>query len=376
MVEKLRVRNVDNLNEQANTMRPDVARALSALVNWVQKDALPMWLDGGRNIAGGGWFSSSLSREGRPQVGASIQLVAQAQMLYLLARAEHVGWINGRRKMARELIDFAGRHGTLPCRSDGYVRSLEAPSVVLDSRYDPLDHAWFVIANTACFAAFGEMSDLRRAYNILDWLHIHFVDGVTWKGIDQKTEAPPELYRQMLRAFLYLAEITQKPAWHKRAKTLLKHCSEIFFLPTISPVSTAHVIPELEWREQLSWVRVLCRAERVLGVGLTSAEVFFRQAFVQNRLSSDGRDIAGETRAEAIAAGLALLVANVDGVEDVVVAQMAVFFRDHVVQSKPGVFIDEPWQKTDGGGSLATLVRLFDAALLAQQLLAKSSHSG
>lgn len=375
-MEKLHVSNLDNANEQAYTMSPNVVRALSALVNWVQKDALPRWLERGRHISGG-WFSAHLSSAGIPQMGAPIQLVAQAQMLYLLARAEHVGWLNGRRKMARELIDFAGRHGTLPCRSDGYVRSLEAPSVVSDSRYDPLDHAWFVIANTACFAAFGEMSDLRRAYNILDWLHIHFADGVIWKGIDGKTDAPPELYRQMLRAFLYLAEVTQKPAWHKRAKTLYKHCAGIFYLPTISPLTTVDAVSTLEWREQLAWVRVLCRCERVLGVGLTSAETLYREIFAQGHLSAEaGEGIPGEVRAEAIAAGMALLAANVDGTEDLVIAQMGMFFRDYVVRDMPGVFIDKPWQKSDAGGSLATLVRLFDAALLAQQVLAKSSHPG
>ena len=85
------------------------------------------------------------------------------------------------------------------------------------------------------------------------------------------------------------------------------------------------------------------------------------------------RDNAG---AEAVAAGLALLAANVDGVEGLALAQLNIFFRDYVVHDVPGVFVDEPWQNSKSTGSLVTLVRLFDAALLAQQVLAKSSHSG
>lgn len=373
MVEKLRVRTIENVNEQANTIRPDVADALSALVNRVQKDALPLWLERGLHFPEG-WFSAYLSRSGMP-VGGPIQLLAQAQMLYVLARSEHIGWIGGRRKAARELIDFVGRHGTLPCRSDGYVRSLEAPSVVLDSRHDPADHAWFVIANTACFAAFGEMSDLRRAYNILDWLHIHFADGVTWKGIDRRTEAAPELYRHMLRAFLYLAEITQKPAWYQRAKTLLSHCAEMFALPAISQSPASGV--KFDWQEQLSWVRVLCRSERVLGVGLAAAQSFYREVVAQGHLpTADKAEIPGDIRAEAIAAGLALLAANADGTEDSTMEQLEVFFRVHVKNDVPGIFIDKPWQENDHAASLATLVRLLDAAILAQQILAKRSHSG
>lgn len=268
-------------------MKPVFADTLAALINWVQKDALPVWLVRAQHIPDG-WFAAGLAPTGAPLEGQPIQLVTQAQFLYLLARAEHVGWVGGRRRTARDLIDFVGRHGTLPCRSDGYVRSLQAPSVVLDSRCDPVDHAWFVIANTACFAAFGEMSDLRRAYNILDWLHIHFTEGVMWKGVDRKTNAAPELYRYMLRAFLYLAEVTQKPAWRERANALLLLCCELFHLPSIPHSATSkHLRVQFEWREQLAWVRVLCQCQRVLGVGLAAAEAFFVSDSVQQHLASD-----------------------------------------------------------------------------------------
>lgn len=355
-------------------MRPDVASALSALVNWVQKDALPIWLERSLHIPYG-WFSAHLSRSGMPLANEPIQLVAQAQMLYLIARAERIGWVGGRRKIARELIDFVGRHGTLPCRSDGYVRALEAPSVVLDSRYDPVDHAWFVMANAACFAAFGEMSDLRRAYNILDWLHIHFADGATWKGIDQKVEAEPELYRLMLRAFLNLAEITQKDAWHQRAKAMFDHCAEIFYLPTMSRSAVANPAT-LDWCERLAWVRILCQCDRVLGVGLSAAESLYRELVISDHLPTvAGAEIRSEIRAEAVAAGLALFSANVNSVANVAVEQLESFLRDYVVRDLPGIFIDEPWKSPDSTGSLTTLVHLFDAAMFAQQILAKSSHS-
>lgn len=354
-------------------MRLDVASTLSTLVNWVQKDALPIWLERSLHVPEG-WFSAHLSRSGLPLEGAPIQLVAQAQMLYLLAKAERIGWVSGQRKTARQLIDFVGRHGTLPCRSDGYVRSLESPSVILDSRYDPVDHASFVIANTACFAAFGEMSDLRRAYNILDWLHIHFAEGTAWKGIDRTVEAEPELYRHMLWAFLDLAEITQKPAWHQRAKALFDHCVARLH---VTPITQAAVKPAaFDWCERLAWVRVLCQCEHVLGAGLSTAVSFYRDALAPGHLPTvAGAQVKGDVRAEAIAAGFVLLAADVNGITDAVMVQLECFFRDYLVSDLPGIFTDEPWKAQESVGSLATLVRLFDAAVLAQQLLARSSHS-
>jgi hypothetical protein len=133
----------------------------------------------------------------------------------------------------------------------------------------------------------------------------------------------------------------------------------------------------LEWQEQLFWVRVLCRCERVLGVGLTAAELFYRDVLDQNHLSvAAGAKIPGGVRAEAIAAGLALLAAHVDSVEPSTMEQQEVFFRDHVAHDMPGIFIDEPWKESEEVASLSTLVRLFDAAILAQQILARNSHSG
>lgn len=369
---KFRVKNSNRLNEQGKLAESNVTTALSALVDWVQKRALSTWVERSFHTSDG-WFSAQLSHSGRPIEGESIQLVAQAQMLYLLARAERIGWVSGRRKIAQQLIDFVGRHGTLPCRSDGYVRSLEAPSVILDSRYDPLDHAWFVIANTACFSAFGEMSDMRRAYNILDWLHIHYSDGTTWKGIGRSSEAEPELYRHMLWALVDLAEVTQKPIWHQRAKALLDHCIKRFGLPVEQPSKKSLVA--FDHGEQLAWVRVLCQCERVFGVGLNAAKSFYEALSIP--LGSEAK-VTGEVRAEVIAAGLALFAADVKGAStDKAIEQLDIFIRDYAVPDtdRAGIFIDDPWNGEQGVGSLITLVHLFEAAVLAQQILARRSHS-
>lgn len=49
------------------------------------------------------------------------------------------------------------------------------------------------------------------------------------------------------------------------------------------------------------------------------------------------------------------------------------FFRDYVATGSLGLFVDEPWLGK-GEGTVETLVRLFDAAILAQQVLATGEH--
>ena len=93
-------------------MTPAVADALSGFVAWMKKDALPLWLERGLHVPGD-WYSDSLSREGTPGADVSIRLLAQAQMIYVISRAEQLGWVSKKHKTVRRLIEFSGTHAKL-----------------------------------------------------------------------------------------------------------------------------------------------------------------------------------------------------------------------------------------------------------------------
>lgn len=343
-------------------MNPQVADALSRFVSWVKKDALPLWLERALHVPGG-WFSSQLSASGRPVVGEVVHLVSQAQMLYIICRAEQLGWLSGKRKLTRSIIDFAGRHGTLPCRSDGYVRSLQPSLEILDAQMDPADHAWFVMANAACFAAFSDMLDLRRTYNIVDWMNIHFADGLAWLDSDRKTRASPELHRLMLRAFTYMDEITQKPVWRQRAQKLFQYCSEQYF-------STGEGSKELRSTgraELCAWVKVLCFYERRFGGALELAKRVCQQPHIEMTPGLKSQELGCLVLAESLGAGLELCASG-EGGEEVVLPFLARITDQYISQEIPGMFVDEP-QSPNSTGSVATLVSLFDAAVSANRLL-------
>lgn len=344
-------------------MKPDVADALSCLVTWVRKDALPMWLERGLHVPGD-WFSSQLSATGETVAEEEIRLVSQAQMIYVISRAEQIGWLGGRRKVVRNAIDFAGRHGTLPCRSDGFVRSLQPSLAVLDSAHDPADHAWFILANTACFAAYSEALDLRRIHNILDWLKIHFTNGAAWLGVDQKARGSVELHRLMLQVFLYLAEVTHKPIWKQRAKDLYQYCLEQFFFAINSGESSSEA-GDVTPVQRFAWVRTLCQYEHQLLPRITFAERLYQQAL----LEVDAYASSGALLAELVGAGLALCEAGRE-YEDSISPHLRRLLNNHVSQSIPGVFTDE-FNSAGATGSVETLVSLFEAAVIASRILSR-----
>ncbi len=344
-------------------MKPDVADALSRLVTWVRKDALPMWLERGLHIPGD-WFASQLSAMGETVAGEEIRLVSQAQMIYVISRAEQIGWLGGRRKVVRNTIDFAARHGTLPCRSDGFVRSLQPSLTVLDGTHDPADHAWFILANTACFAAYSESLDLRRIHNILDWLKIYFTDGVAWLGVDQKTRGSVELHRLMLQVFVYLADVTHKPVWKQRAKDLYQYCLEQFFFAINSDKSSSEG-DKVTLVQRFAWVRTLCQYECQLQPKITFAERLYQQAL----LDVDAFASSGAMLAEVVGAGLALCEAG-GGYEDSISPYLRRLVDNHVSQSVPGMFTDE-FNSEEPTGSVETLVSLFEAAVIASRILSR-----
>jgi N-acyl-D-glucosamine 2-epimerase len=344
-------------------MKPDVADALSRLVTWVRKDALPMWLERGLRVPGD-WFSNQLSSLGEPIAEEEIRLVSQAQMIYIISRAEQIGWLGGRRKVVRNTIDFAGRHGTLPCRSDGFVRSLQPSLTVLDSAHDPADHAWFVMANTACFAAYSEALDLRRIHNILDWMKIYFTDGVAWLGVDQKTRGSVELHRLMLQAFLYLAEVTHKPIWNQRAKDLYQYCLEQFFF-AINSGELSNEGGDVTLVQRFAWVRTLCHYERQLHPRTEFAERLYQQAL----LEVDASISSCAVLAEVVGAGLVLCEAGKE-YEESISPYLRRLLDEHLSQGVPGMFTDQS-NSADTTGSVATLVSLFEAAVVAGRVLSR-----
>lgn len=205
----------------------------------MQSYALPLWLSHGidRKLYAAYPELQLLKLNGKHSLQADEASgwvgQSQAQLVYIISQARHLGWVEDEAYLVEQMIAFSGRHGVLPCRSDGFVRRLHPDLSVAEADRLVLDHAYFMMASTASFVAYGVGNDLRRAYNIMHWIDIKMSheDGGWCQAYQLPKAANSESYLHLLEAFLLLFEVTRKPIWLERAEVVYDIFMERFLDP-------------------------------------------------------------------------------------------------------------------------------------------------
>lgn len=323
-------------------MKPALIEALEKLVAWVRGELLPLWWD--RGVTAEGWAATRFDQRGDPDAAGPMALASQAQLAYVFARAEHLGWSNGLQARVRQLIELAGRHGTLPCRSDGYVHSLDRRHAILDERHYLADHALFMLASTAAYKAFGDGSDARRTQNIYDWLELRLAhpQGGWFESSELRPERSARSHYHMLHTFLYLYETTQKARWLAAAEALvalgqkkLLHQQAWLYRDYredwVAPAA-ATWYPE----DQFLWVYGVHKFARCAGGKAGAADLYHRACESQPRLMEGlCQEAAGPGGAGAFATG-GLAAALLAGIS--LAAEGDLQAADHLEQHLQGFF--------------------------------------
>lgn len=381
-------------------MKPALIEALEKLVTWAQGDLLPLWLSRGlvglsRGSTSEQWAAAQFDRRGEPDLDGPIELASQAQLAYVLARAEQLGWSVGNRARVRKLMEFSARHGTLPCRSDGYVHRLDAQFAILDEHHYVSDHALFILASAAISAAYGDSSDIRRAYNILDWLELRLASphGGWFEHSGIPAERSARSHFTLLLAFLYAYEVTQKPRWLEAAEALVGLYQQKLLDGASLRVSRTYgeawaaVDPQI-WcpEDQFLWIYGIHKFARCSGRKLSALEQYHRlQTGVAD---ADGlyRAVQGVgdspkqtgALAAAILAGVSLAAEGDTLAAAALEAQIGVFFHQCKTEGPRGLFVDRVG--VDGVPetytSAETTLILFDAARDAARLLKSAGARG
>jgi len=363
-------------------MRPALIKALEKLVTWVQRDLLPIW-GHQRSLMPEGCVGAGLDRQGMIDDSSPVLLSSQAEIAYMLARADRLGWTNGNRPQVQKLIEFAGRQGTLPCRSDGYVHSIDRDFSILDDHHHLTDHALFILASTAAYSAYGDGSDARRAYNIFDWLQRRLAhpQGGWFDSSDPGSSRSPRSHFYTLLAFLYLYEISRKPRWLDAAEEIvalyqrmLQHNGGPRLYRDYREDGTPAITDTWYTEDQFLWVYGVQKFVRCSGRKLAAADHYHSvcesQALGRNGIfveklgpDSDGA-FATSALAAAILAGISLAAAGDQKAAVALENQIHAFFNLCVLENPSGLFVD----RMDSTGapeaytSAATTFILFDAA--------------
>lgn len=287
------------LSELDSIMKPALTDAVERLVFWMRDEALPLWREHGIDHQLGACYDRLLEN-GQPDLHANRQMEVQAQFIYIMARSKQLGWSAGGQEIIKRMANFVSRHGTLPCRSDGYVRALDAQLNIIDSTHDLQDHAYFILSSVATYSAFGDGSDARRAYNIIEWLDIKHTH--RHGGWDEGSYAVylrrSRSHLQVFIAFIYLFEVTQKRVWLDRARELRSLFSERLYDRELQIVwdeyddqwqrSGEGLSDRLSTESLLRWCSALGRFAKATGEATPEAAELYRSAVSLGRDKDTG----------------------------------------------------------------------------------------
>lgn len=207
--------------DQEEPQKYALTQAADRLRVWMRQEALPFWCAHGVEPHTGSGFDR-LSAAGEPGPSDDRHMGMHAWQIYLFAQAEQLGWFEGSRDRVKRLVAFVSRHGTRPCRSDGYVHAINSCLEITDARYDLHDHALFMLSSTASYAAYGDGAELRRAHNILDWLNLKYAHpaGGWCEGSAGASARRSVSHMRLFDAFLSLYEVTRAPIWYDQAASI------------------------------------------------------------------------------------------------------------------------------------------------------------
>lgn len=378
-------------------MKSALTQALERLTLWMRDEALPLWREHGIDHQLGACYDRLLE-DGQPDLHANRQMEVQAQFIYIMARSKQLGWAEGGQEIIKGMANFVSRHGTLPCRSDGYVRALDAHLNVIDNSHDLQDHAYFILSSVATYSAFGDGSDLRRAYNIIEWLDIkHAHPNGGWEeGSYTAQLRRSRSHLQAFVAFLHLFEVTQKKVWLDKSRELHALFCERMYDRELGIVwdeyddswgrTGSGLSDRLSTESPLRWCSALGRFAKATGESVPEAAELYRSAVVLGRDQKTGlfnevvtsrgvplsRTKTCRTLSEYVRASLYQLEAGDLSAEAQVVEGIDLLFRHFVSSKLPGGcfnLLGENNKPLLHGFDVASLFALFETSLLASKVL-------
>ena len=378
-------------------MQPALTQALEKLVFWMKDEALPLWREHGIDHQLGACYDRLLEN-GSPDLQANRQMEVQAQFIYIMARSKQLGWSVGGQEIVKSMANFVSRHGTLPCRSDGYVRALDAQLNIIDSTHDLQDHAYFILSSIATYSAFGDGSDVRRAFNIIEWLDIKHThpEGGWDEGSYTAQIRRSRSHLQLFVAFIYLFEVTQNEFWLGRARQLHKLFCDKLYDSNLGIVwdeyddrwqrQTSDLSDRVSTESLLRWSSALGRFAKATGEVTPEARTLYLSAIRLGRdpatglflevVTSKGQALSKtktcKTLSEYVRASLYLAEAGDAAAQAQVVEGINLLFQHFVSKEFPGGcfnLLGENNLPLLHGFDVASLFALFETALLASKVL-------
>ncbi|MGD8176399.1 AGE family epimerase/isomerase [Marinimicrobium sp. ARAG 43.8] len=277
-------------------MKSTIVEAAGRLERWMTEEALPLWQERGLSPEGGHW--EALNADGSVDEQANIRVRVLARQAFSFAFGTARQWCHGE-AMARQLMAFVTERAAHPSAGGGFTHLMNPAFEVIDTRQDLYDHAFFLLAYSWCYRAFGDDSFLKGAEALMAHLDHRFgsVYGGWTEGDYAYTQRRQNPHMHLFEAMMSLHEATGDAKWLARAGELFALFQSRYFdperevlfeffeddwtlkhAPNEAPIEPGHMF---EWVWLLDWYR------RLTGQSVTRyTEALYRKAMDIGQVAS------------------------------------------------------------------------------------------
>ena len=126
------------------SMTQALRAAASRLEHWIKNDALPLWLARGIEPSTKANYER-LTPAGVADLESTTRVRVQARQAFFFAAAYDRGWCAEGKSVAKNLLAFVQKTATHPTAGGGYTHLLNKDFVVVDTKQDLYDHAFFYL---------------------------------------------------------------------------------------------------------------------------------------------------------------------------------------------------------------------------------------
>ncbi len=205
-----------------NDVDGDLSLLRERLLNWLMKDALPIWWDVGADKAGGG-FHEALDHAGQPVV-ADRRARVQARQIFTYAVARDLGWAGPSQQAMQHGLDyFLGRYR----RPDGFFSN----GLAVDGKPFPVAPYLYeqAFALLAMATAHGAKKQAPELVPIANQLHERLLaerrgqaGGFTGFVDDAVYQSDPHMH--LFEAAMAWEEVSSDPHWARLADEVAELC--------------------------------------------------------------------------------------------------------------------------------------------------------
>ena len=349
-------------------VNPDLLNQAQRFADWLQHQALPLWVKHGQLNDGGS--VERLTVQATPNLQDNRRVRVHARQIYAYSAAVEMGWLDRAtgEKLVEGLHDYVNTHGRNPDTPVGYAHVLTGDNQLVDGKLDLYDCAFHIFAATYRYKVFAKQDALQQADGILNYLDSQLKGpGLGWlEGnyiADVRRQNP---HMHLFETFLALYEATNQARYLDYARQMFALFEQVFFDKqhgVLLEFFDHHWAPAPDGKGQLiepghmfEWVWLLRRYQRHTG---TETGHYCEQLVehglhygldAQSGLIFDEVSLSGEITKptkrnwpviEMIKAYLAQAEFGVAGAEQQAADAIALLFRYFIEPANQGLFFDQ-----------------------------------